>query len=501
MNSIIEYFQQNCARHPDKRCIVWQGKTYTYADIQRGAHAFAQALVEWGLQRGDRVALFMENSIDFVYCYLGVGMARGTVVLVNTQYRQVELRHILSDSGARICVSSGTQHDELARVLPDLPHLERVVELGADMQTFLSNAKSSSAQMPFPATDDVAIIAYTSGTTGRSKGAMLLHRNLVANAESVTEAWRWTSSDHLLHMLPLFHAHGLMVGIHGTLLTGASCELHKSFNADIALERLSSGEFTMFFGVPTMYVRLINDVEAKHIDTRPLRNMRLFVSGSAALSPQTHADFQRLFGHNILERYGMTETIMNMTNPFDGERRAGTVGKPYPRQEGRIVDVRTRAVLGANEIGEIEVRGGHVFSGYLNRPEATAESFTPDGWFKTGDLGKVSADGYFTITGRAKELIISGGYNIYPREVEEVLGGCPGVREVAVFGLPDAEFGEHVCAVVVRNDPTLTAEALIAYSKDQLASYKKPRKVVFMDALPRNAMGKVVKHELAQQVK
>ena len=271
--------------------------------------------------------------------------------------------------------------------------------------------------MPEP--DAPAVLGYTSGTTGRAKGALLLQRNLLANIQAITQAWRWTADDRLLLTLPLFHAHGLMVGMHGTLLTGASVVLRRKFDASDVLSTINADPaITMFFGVPTMYGRLL--AEAERLDAPP-RPLRLYVSGSAPLSPQVFAEFERVFGQRILERYGMTETIMNMTNPYDGERRPGTVGAPYPGQEARVVGVADRQPLPDGEIGEIEVRGPHVFAGYWNRPDATAEAFSADGWFKTGDLGWRSADGYFTITGRARELIISGGYNIYPREVEDVL--------------------------------------------------------------------------------
>jgi malonyl-CoA/methylmalonyl-CoA synthetase len=251
----------------------------------------------------------------------------------------------------------------------------------------------------------------------------------------------------------------------------------------------------MLFGVPTMYTRLLREAATR--DERP-QALRVYVSGSAALSPQAFEEFERLFGERILERYGMTETGMNLTNPYEGERRPGTVGRPFPGQEARVVDVDTREPLPAGEIGEIEVRGPHVFVGYRNRPDATEESFDEDGWFSTGDLGSVSEDGYFTISGRSKELIISGGYNVYPREVEEVLEGCSGVAEVAVVGLPDEEFGEQVVAAVVRDDPELTEEEVRDFFEDKLASYKKPRRVVFVEELPRNAMGKVLKHEVRE---
>jgi malonyl-CoA/methylmalonyl-CoA synthetase len=348
-----------------------------------------------------------------------------------------------------------------------------------------------------PGGDDLAVVAYTSGTTGRSKGAMLLHRNLAANVASICEAWRWSDRDHLLLTLPLFHTHGLTVGAHGTFFTGASAEMHRKFEAEKVYDALLEGSFTMFFGVPTMYTRLIR--EARERDERP-EPLRLYVSGSAALSPGAFDDFERLFEERILERYGMTETGMNLTNPYEGERRPGTVGGPFPRQEARIVDVKSRDVLPAGEVGEIEVRGPHVFDGYWNRPDATEESFDRDGWFATGDLGSVSEDGYYAISGRAKELIITGGYNVYPREVEEVIEGCPGVAEVAVVGLPDEEYGERVAAAVVRDDEDLTAEEVRDFCREDLAGYKKPREVVFVEGLPRNALGKVLKHEVRERL-
>jgi malonyl-CoA/methylmalonyl-CoA synthetase len=496
----------HAGRTPDARCIAFDGEWVTYAALRAKAESFANALLAWGLRPADRVALYLENSIDFLVAYLGTWWAGGTVVLVNTAYRHSELRHILGDSNARLCVVGGAVgcalRAELDRVRPDLPRLERALETGEDLNAFVHApvASASAAARRMPDADMTAVIAYTSGTTGRSKGAMLRHRNLIANAQSVCEAWCWTGRDHLLLMLPLFHTHGLMVGAHGTLVAGASLELHRKFDATAAYDRLLSGDFSLFFGVPTMYTRLIAEARSRSVPPKPLR---LYVSGSAALSPHTFAEFESLFGQQILERYGMTETIMNMTNPYASERRPGTVGMPFPRQQGRVVDLHTRQPVPPETVGEIEVRGPHVFAGYLNQPEATAESIEADGWFRTGDLGQVSADGYYTITGRATELIITGGYNVYPREVEDVLVQCPGVAEAAVFGLPDAEFGECVCAALVRTDVTstgVTTEAVIAFCKEQLASYKKPRHIFFVAELPRNAMGKVQKLTLAAHV-
>jgi acyl-CoA synthetase (AMP-forming)/AMP-acid ligase II len=501
-----------------------------YADIE----CFAQALSTWGLQPGERVALFLDNCPAFVTAYLGTHLADGVVVLVNTQYRQIELSHIMNDAGVRLCVTSADGAQELLRL--SLPTLTMLVIVGDSEKTYLVGTtecltyaafvagacgdhsecqwreaqgrrkvrplqrRSGAGSHPtMPAANAPAIIAYTSGTTGRAKGALLLHRNLTANIVAVTTAWHWTAQDRLLLVLPLFHAHGLMVGMHGTLFVGGSVVLRAKFDVSAVLATFNDDPgISLFFGVPTMYTRLLAEVVRQGV---PSHRLRLFVSGSAPLSAQVFGEFERIFGQQILERYGMTETIMNLTNPYADERRAGTVGSPFPGQEARIVDISTRQLLSFGEIGEIEVRGPNVFVGYWKRPDATDEAFSADGWFRTGDLGWCSSDGYFTITGRARELIISGGYNIYPREVEDVLMMHPGVTEVAVLGRPDPEMGEQVVAFIVPNaEQTPSAADIIAFCREHLASYKKPRQIIFVEALPRNALGKVQKHVLAMQL-
>jgi malonyl-CoA/methylmalonyl-CoA synthetase len=493
--SIAEAFVRNAERTPDNLCLRFEGAEISYRRLRERAESFGSALADWGLRPGERVALFLGNHPDLLAAYVGTHLSGGVVVPVNTQYRKGELGHILEDAGVRLCLTDGERRPELDQAREDLPELETVIETGQELEDFLG--RGGTLRRGMPRGDDLAVIAYTSGTTGRSKGAMLLHSNLIANARAVCEAWRWTHSDTLLLTLPLFHTHGLMVGAHGTLLTGAAAELHRKFDAKEAYDALLAGRVTMFFGVPTMYTRLLREAEAREERPPPIR---LYVSGSAPLSPQAFEDFGRLFGETILERYGMTETIMNLTNPFDAERRPGTVGHPFPGQEARVVDVKTREPLPDGYTGEIEVRGPNVFSGYWNRPDATDEGFDGDGWFATGDLGSVDERGYFTISGRAKELIISGGYNVYPREVEETIESCPGVSEVAVVGLPDAEYGERVVAAVVREDPDLTAEKVMGYCREDLAGFKKPRQVVFVDELPRNALGKVLKHKVREEL-
>ena len=525
MSSIVEAAFAYAESEPARPALLFGDETISYGRLRAEVTRFADALTKMGLQAGERVALFLGNSPTFVVAYLGTHLAGGIVVLVNTQYRQVELSHILNDAAVRVCVTSPEGRETLRPL--NIPSLERVIiadetarQANANesptealqqtsenepesivCSTFGEFLASGSAHAAFslPLAEAPALIGYTSGTTGLAKGALLLHRNLLANIRSLTSAWHWTGADRLLLVLPLFHAHGLMVGMHGTLFTGGSVIIRQKFEASDVLATLKRDPtITLFFGVPTMYIRLL--AEAERLGA-PARSLRLYVSGSAPLSEQVFADFARVFGQPILERYGMTETIMNLTNPYEGERRAGTVGGPFPNQEARVVDMQTRQPLPPGEIGEIEVRGPHVFAGYWQRPESTAEAFAEDGWFKTGDLGWSSSDGYYTITGRARELIISGGYNIYPREVEDVLALHPAVAEVAVLGLPDAEMGERVVAVIVRKaDQSPEPGEIIAFCRERLASYKKPRQVVFVDALPRNALGKVQKHLLAAQI-
>ena len=514
VKSIVEAVFQYAQQQPQRPALFFEQETMSYGQLSSAVEQFASALIEWGIQPGDRVALFLANCPAFVVAYLGTHLAGGIGVLVNIQYKQVELQHIMTDAGVQICVTSRAGSAELQHLaLPALKTLVLLDEESSMMSSqqhieslafadFVARGRSGDRithSLTLPTPEAPALLGYTSGTTGRAKGALLCHRNLTDNIAAVSAAWQWTGEDRLLLVLPLFHVHGLLVGMNGTLFNGASVIIRQKFDAaDVLATMRSDPHVSLFFGVPTMYIRLVAEAKKQGM---PLRPLRLFVSGSAPLSPQVFADFARVFGQTILERYGMTETIMNLTNPYEGERRAGTVGRPFPGQEARVVDIHTRHLLPASEIGEIEVRGPHVFTGYWKRPDATAEAFSADGWFKTGDLGWYSDDGYYTITGRARELIISGGYNIYPREIEDVLEGHPAVAEVAVIGVPDAEMGEQVGAVVVaKQGEMLDGAEIIAFCCEQLASYKKPRQVVFVASLPRNALGKVQKQVLATQM-
>jgi malonyl-CoA/methylmalonyl-CoA synthetase len=340
--------------------------------------------------------------------------------------------------------------------------------------------------------DDLVVILYTSGTTGRSKGAMLTHNNLLSNADSLAEAWQFTSDDTLLHALPIFHAHGLFVAVNVLLRVGGRMIFLPKFDADTVIAKLPDA--TTMMGVPTFYTRLLAD---PRFDKDLAQHIRLFVSGSAPLLAETHQAFEARTGHRILERYGMTETSMNTSNPYDGERRAGTVGFPLPQVEARVVNAETGDTLPQGETGILEVRGPNVFKGYWRMPEKTAEEFRDDGFFITGDIARIDEDGYITIVGREKDLVISGGYNVYPKEVETEIDVMDGVLESAVIGAPHPDFGEAVVAVIVpKAGANLVAEDIQSNLQNRLAKFKCPKKVFFVDQLPRNTMGKVQKNEL-----
>jgi len=422
-----------------------------------------------GLTPGDRVLFSTAASIDLVVAHVAAYRAGLVVVPVNTAATEREVAHVVTDAGVRAAVV-----DDGARAgwITAAAGTDVVV---TDPTVPLPDHDATDLDRVGP--DDPAHLGYTSGTTGAPKGALLTHGNLLANSEGLERAWRWTAGDRLVLALPLYHAHGLCNGVHGTLLAGASAVLLDGFSVDGVLDAAADHAATLFFGVPTMYHRL-----AVAGRVGELARLRLCVSGSAALPAELHERLADAAGVRVLERYGMTETNMLVSNPYDGERRPGTVGLPLPGVDVRLADR-----------GEVEVRGANVFGGYWERPEATAGSFTADGWFRTGDLGEWDEAGYLRLKGRAKELIITGGYNVYPREVEDVLALLPGVEEVAVVGEPSDEWGEVVVAHVVGDGDTA---ALLAHAEAQLAPYKRPRRVVWRDPLPRNALGKVQKHHL-----
>ena len=476
------------ARAPEATCLELEdGTRYTYADLETETARYASLLVSLGLERGDRVAAQIEKSAQAVFLYLGCLRAGLVYLPLNTAYQESEISYFVGDAEPKAAVCRPQARAWFAPV----PH---VFDLDANGRGSLAEAarrRSANFDTVARAPDDLASIIYTSGTTGRSKGAMVTHRNLASNALTLHEYWRFGAGDVLLHALPLFHVHGLFVALHTALLNSSRVILLPRFDAKQTLGYLPRA--TVFMGVPTFYVRLLAEPDF----TKELcAGMRLFVSGSAPLLTETFGSFRERTGHTILERYGMTETGMNTSNPYEGERRGGTVGFALPGIEVRVAN-DANGPLPVGEIGHIQVRGPNVLPGYWRLPDRTKEEFTADGFFRTGDMGTFDADGYLSIVGRSKDLVICGGYNVYPKEIEMLLDELPGVEESAVIGLPHPDFGEAVAAVVVpKPGATLTEESVIAHVKGRLANFKVPKRAYIVRELPRNAMGKVQKNIL-----
>ena len=479
---------------PEKVCLeVPGGTSVTYAALEQATARAANALQAMGVKPGDRVAAQVEKSPQVVALYLGALRAGAVFLPLNTAYTPSEVRYFLEDAQPSLLVCGpGTPLDSAglaeglglakATLGPD----------GAGTWTDAVRAASPDFATVERSGSDLAAILYTSGTTGRAKGAMLSHRNLASNGTTLAQSWRFTATDVLLNALPIFHTHGLFVATNLALMTGASMLFLPRFDAAQVIGLMPGA--TAMMGVPTFYTRLLDH---PGFTADVARHMRVFISGSAPLLAETHRAFSERTGHAIIERYGMTETTMNASNPYDGDRRAGTVGLPLPGVEIRVADPETGAELATGEIGVIEVRGPNVFSGYWRMPEKTATEFRPDGFFITGDLGKFDEAGYLSIVGRGKDLVISGGFNVYPKEVETEIDLIDGVLESAVIGLPHRDFGEGVAAVVVaKAGAGLTEAAVQAHLSDRLARFKQPKRVFFVDDLPRNTMGKVQKNEL-----
>lgn len=463
-------------------------------------HRSALALRALGVGHGDRVAIQAPKSPEALALYAAT-VALGAVFLpLNTAYTAAEVEYFLGDAQPAAVIVDPEREAALAPVAAT--HGAQLRTLDAQGQgsfRALCDTQEAAAVAVFSPTacaaDDLAALLYTSGTTGRAKGAMLSHGNLLGNARTLVEAWRFDADDRLLHALPIFHIHGLFVASNVALLSGARMIFLPGFDADAVIAALPQASVLM--GVPTFYTRLLADAR---FDRALTAHMRLFVSGSAPLLADTHQAFEARTGHRILERYGMTETNMNTSNPYDGERRAGTVGLPLPGVEVIVTDPATGAPLPAGEIGMVEVRGPNVFSGYWRQPEKTREDLRENGFFRTGDLGRFDDAGYLTLVGREKDLIISGGFNVYPKEVELVLDAVPGVLESAVIGLPHADFGEAVFAALVpRPGARIDMAEVDAALRAQLARYKQPKAVVVLDDLPRNTMGKVQKALLRER--
>jgi malonyl-CoA/methylmalonyl-CoA synthetase len=471
--------------------------TLSYGDMIAFSGRLANVLLGWGIRPGERVAVQVEKSVAALALYLATLRAGAVYLPLNPAYTANELRYFLSDSepAAFICrPQSMAAMKDLASSIGAL----RVETLGTDGDGSLieaAHAASTALEDAERDGDDTAAILYTSGTTGRSKGAMLSHGNLSSNAETLREAWRFTEADRLLHALPIYHSHGLFVATNVTLCAGSSLLFMPSFDAAEVIRVLPKA--TVMMGVPTFYTRLLARPEL----TRDLvRHMRLFVSGSAPLPTETHKEFYGRSGHAILERYGMTETNMNTSNPYEGARAPGSVGLPLPGVEIRIADPESGKELPQGEIGVIEIRGPNVFKGYWRMPEKTKQEFRDDGFFISGDLGFIDPLGYIRIVGRARDLIISGGFNVYPAEVETAIEALDGVAECAVIGVPHPDFGEGVVAVVApRPGASLDERSIQAGLAEHLAKFKQPKRVLFDAEIPRNAMGKVQKKELRER--
>jgi malonyl-CoA/methylmalonyl-CoA synthetase len=479
------------------------GQTYTYAELIDTTARYAGFIRGLGVQPGDRVAVQVEKSPEALFLYLACLQSGAVYLPLNSAYQEGEIDYFLADAEPKIFVHQPKTEAWSSTVCTrrNVAHRFTLAEDSGDKVEHGRGSWHESASKAAPMLeivprigDDLAAILYTSGTTGRSKGAMLTHRNLSSNALTLHEYWGFRPGDILLHALPLFHVHGLFVACHTALLNGSTMLFHPKFDARAALAALPRA--TVFMGVPTMYVRLLGESGF----TRELcRNMRLFVSGSAPLLAETFHEFAARTGMPILERYGMTETGMITSNPLGGERIGGTVGLPLPGVSVRVMDDGGQPCA-SGEIGHLQVKGPNVLPGYWRLPEKNKEEFTADGFFKTGDVGKIDSNGYVSIVGRSKDLVISGGYNVYPKEIELLIDELPGVFESAVIGLPHPDFGEAVSAVVVGKPGMVVEEAaVIAALKGKLAAFKVPKRVFVVTELPRNAMGKVQKNELRKQ--
>jgi len=493
MNPLADALAAPLKSRPKAVLVLPGGEEMTGTALHALSGRFANVLAAQGVVPGDRVAMQCQKTPQALALYLACLRLGALFLPLNTAYTAAEVEYFLTDSGARVAVVDPAAVELLDGVATqagitlltlDAAGSGTLTQIAADAEEDFDTAERTE--------DDLAVILYTSGTTGRSKGAMLSHGNLLSNASTLAEAWAFTAGDVLLHALPIYHAHGLFVAANVALLPRGRMIYLQKFDLDTVLAELPRA--TTMMGVPTFYTRLLDD---PRFTREVASHVRLFVSGSAPLLAETHRAFEARTGHRILERYGMTETSMNCSNPYAGERRAGTVGPALPGVEARVVDSETGVELPRGETGVLEVRGPNVFKGYWGMPEKTAQEFRADGFFITGDLATISEDGYVTIVGRQKDLVISGGFNVYPKEVEGEIDAVPGVLESAVFGVPHPDFGEGVVAAVVRSGAAPVGEAeIMAALAGRLAKFKQPKHVEFIDELPRNTMGKVQKNVL-----
>ena len=497
-NNLYAHFQQQFDHYTDKPALVLADQSsISYADLERESARLARYMTDLGIQVGDRISVQVTKSPEALSLYLACLRAGFVFHPLNTGYKEAELDYFLSNAEPAMVICDVADEQLMQKLCNKnkVPHLKT---LNADGSGSLSDsAQQASADFPVVdrQDDDLAALLYSSGTTGVPKGIMLSHRNLRSNAECLVKAWGFSSDDVLLHALPIFHVHGLFVALGCVFLSGASMHWLKDFNADLVVDSLPS--CTVMMGVPTYYTRLLSN---DRFDASVATNIRLFISGSAPLLSETFEAFRARTGQSILERYGMTETNMNISNPLVGERRAGTVGLPLPGVEVRIVD-QQGAEVAIDEVGDIQVRGDNVFKGYWRLPEKTAEDLAADGFFNTGDKGTVSEDGYVSIVGRAKDMVITGGLNVYPKEIELLIDKLDGIKESAIIGLPHPDFGEAVVAVVIYDGDSQQPDedSIINGLKAQISGFKVPKRVLSLQELPRNTMGKVQKNVLRDQ--
>jgi len=499
----LDTIAQNATTYPDKPAIEFlvDGgimETITYQQLQDRTQRTAQYLKSLGVVEGDRVAVQLPKCMPFIYLHLATVQLGAIFLPLNPAYPLSELSYFVGDAQPRVFIGDATKPADTYNGLRDIDGLETIITLEPFASDWLAEIeKLDPLNAPLPTDpNQTAVMLYTSGTTSRPKGAQITHGNLTTNIEGLHQAWGWQTDDVILHVLPIFHVHGLIVALHGALHAGATAVLLPKFDAEQVLELLQTERFSVFMGVPTIHRRLYNAAGDRTID---LSHMRLMTSGSDRLPDDLFFGYQKTFNYTLLERYGMTETGMNLSNPYEGERRVGSVGMPLPGVSARIVNPETDEPLPDGEVGEVQIKGAHVCKGYWRQPEKTTEAFTEDGWLRTGDMGVRAEDGYFTLKGRAKDLIITGGLNVYPPEVELVLMEHPAVSACAVIGCPDEEWGEQVTAALILKDgQTTTEENIISFCREHLASYKTPRRVLFVDVFPQNALGKIQKAKLRE---
>tara|TARA_X000001036_G_scaffold198651_1_gene186929 strand:+ start:456 stop:1964 length:1509 start_codon:yes stop_codon:yes gene_type:complete len=498
MSNLFSNFQENFPDDLESQFLVTsKGRHVSYLELNDASARIANYLLELGASPGERVTVQVEKSVESIFLYLACLRSGLVYHPLNTAYKSSELSFFIENAEPTIVICS-TEAVDTYRSIVSKEGIKAFLTLDSDGSgTLMQEAArfSSNCETRQCKGSETAALLYSSGTTGQPKGIVLSHDNLLKNGETLVNTWAFSSSDQLLHMLPIYHVHGLFVGLNTILLSGASMVWCEGFNAEEAIENLPN--CTVMMGVPTYYTRLLSNSKLKK---ECCSNMRLFISGSAPLLKETFVNFQDKTGHTILERYGMTETGMNTSNPLDGERRAGTVGLPLSGVTVRVVDGSGEEMT-TNETGDIQIKGPNVFSGYWRMPDKSAEDFTEDGFFNTGDKGSIDSDGYLSIVGREKDMIITGGLNVYPREIELIIDEINGVKESAVVGVADLDFGEAVIAVIVSDGSILDEEKIISLCKVQLANFKIPKRIYFIKDLPRNAMGKIQKNLLRERFK